>query len=115
MSSPPGGWTSLNITGQAPPPCANFTLTTIGEKRAALYGGDDESYHFDHLFIVELGRHSVVSVEVCVHNYPKLHVVAALLWYLIWVSLSEPHTGELVEFSCVFVPYALILALIHNS
>ena len=62
MSSPPGGWSSLKVTGQAPPPCSDSTLTTVGEKRAALYGGCDGSHTFNHLFIVELGRHSVVSV-----------------------------------------------------
>ena len=30
--SPPGGWSSLEVTGQAPPPCSHFTLTTVGEK-----------------------------------------------------------------------------------
>ena len=68
MSSPPGGWSSLKVTGQAPPPCSRFTLTTIGEKRAAMYGGYDGS-NSNHLFIVELGRHSVVSVvSSCVKN-----------------------------------------------
>ena len=54
------------VTGQAPPPCSHFTLTTVGEKRAAMYGGFDGSNRFNHLFIVELGRHSVVSVIRCV-------------------------------------------------
>ena len=63
MSSPPGGWSPLKITGQAPPPCSYFILTTVGEKRAAMYGGwDGLNSRFNHLFIVELGRHSVVSV-----------------------------------------------------
>ena len=62
MSSPPGEWSSLKVTGQAPLPCSDFTLTTVGEKRAAMYGGWDGSSKFNHLFIVELGRHSVVSV-----------------------------------------------------
>ena len=62
MSSLPGGWSSLKVTGQVPPPCSDFTLTTVGEKRAAMYGGWDGSNWFNHLFIVELGRHSVVSV-----------------------------------------------------
>ena len=62
MSSPPGGWSSLKVTGQAPPPCSDFTLTTVGEKRAAMYGGTDGWGVFNDLFIVELGRHSVVSV-----------------------------------------------------
>ena len=68
MSSPPGEWSSLEVTGQAPPPCSNFTLTTVGEKRAALFGGWDELSKFNHLFIVELGTHSVVSVITCVHK-----------------------------------------------
>ena len=62
MSSPLGGWSSLEVTGQAPPQCSHFTLTTVGEKRAALYGGWDGWDEFNELFIVELGRHSVVSV-----------------------------------------------------
>ena len=62
MSSPPGGWSSLKVTGQAPPSCSLFTLTTVGEKGAAMYGGWDGWEEFNDLFIVELGRHSVVSV-----------------------------------------------------
>ena len=65
MSSPPGGWSSLEVTGQAPPPCSDFTITTVGEKKAAMYGGWDGSERFNHLFICELGGHSVVSSQ---HN-----------------------------------------------
>ena len=40
MSSPPAGeWSSPDITGQPPPPCSHFTLTPVGERRAALFGG----------------------------------------------------------------------------
>ena len=62
MSSPPGGWRSLKVTGQTPPPCSSFTLTELGEKRAAMFGGLDGSSMLNHLFLVELGRHSVVGV-----------------------------------------------------
>ena len=58
----PGGWSSPDIIGQAPPPCSLFTLTAVGEKRAAMYGGWNGPKRFNHLFIVELGRQSVVSV-----------------------------------------------------
>ena len=76
MSSPPGGWSSLNVTGQAPLPCSDFTLTTVGEMRAAMYGGSARSKTFNDLFIVELGRHSVVSVfTTCIQNYQKLHLI----------------------------------------
>ena len=67
MSSPPGGWSSLKVTGEAPPPCSHFTLTTVGEKRAAMYGGYDGSNTINQLFIVELGRHSVVGMTMHCH------------------------------------------------
>ena len=87
MSSPPGEWSSLKVTGQAPPPCSLFTLTTVGEKRAAMYGGWDGSYTFDHLFIVELGTHSVVNVITCIHKI-----------YIIPKTSSHKIMGHLAEF-----------------
>ena len=61
MSSPPAGeWSSPRVTGQPPPPCDDFTLTPVGERRAALFGGIIGSG--DDLLIVELTKHTVVSV-----------------------------------------------------
>ena len=65
MSSPPAGeWSSPNINGQPPPPCDSFTLTPVGERRAALFGGWIGSTYSDDLFIVDLSRDTVVSVIV---------------------------------------------------
>ena len=65
MSSPPAGeWSSPNITGQPPPPCFSFTLTPVGERRAALFGGLSGPGASDDLFIVDLSRDTVVSVIV---------------------------------------------------
>ena len=66
MSSPPAGeWNSPNITGQPPPPLSSFTLTPVGERRAALFGGWRGSGAVsDDLFIVDLSRDTVVSVIV---------------------------------------------------
>ena len=66
MSSPPAGeWSSPNITGQPPPPCSDFTLTPVGERRAALFGGlSGSGAASDDLFIVDLSRDTVVSVIV---------------------------------------------------
>ena len=65
MLSPPGGWSSPNITGQPPPPCSTFTLTPVGERRAALFGGVSGSGGVsDDLFIVNMSRDTVVSVNV---------------------------------------------------
>ena len=59
----PGEWSSPNITGQPPSPCNFFTLTQVGERRAALFGGQSVSNRFlSDLFVVELSRHTVVSV-----------------------------------------------------
>ena len=69
MSSLPDEWSPPNVTGQASPPCSHFTLTKVGEKRAAMYGGYDGSNKLNHLFIVELGRHSVVSVKYWLFPY----------------------------------------------
>ena len=63
MSSPPAGeWSSPNITGQLPPPLADFTLSPVGERKAALFGGYSGSRDSDDLLIVELSRDTVVSV-----------------------------------------------------
>ena len=64
MSSPPAGeWSSPNITGQPPSPLSNFTLTPVGERKAALFGGwSGSGAYSDDLLIVELSRDTVVSV-----------------------------------------------------
>ena len=72
----PDRWSSPTVTGQVFPPCTFFTLTTVGEKRAALYGGWDGSKRFNHLFIVELGRHSVVSNCIVSHSSWSCHCSA---------------------------------------
>ena len=67
--SPPDEWSSPVVTGQAPPPCDEFSLTTVGEKRAAMFGGSIQSddYYSDDLYIIDLKRHSVVSVNtICI-------------------------------------------------
>ena len=57
-------WNSPYISGQPPPPCDSFTLTPVGERRAALFGGSTgQGLSGSDLFIVDLRRHTVVSVE----------------------------------------------------
>ena len=56
-------WSSPVVTGQAPPPCDDFTLTTVEEKRAAVFGSLTPSGNRSvNLYIVDLKRRSVVSV-----------------------------------------------------
>ena len=54
-------WSSVKFTGQAPPPGDDFTLTTSGGKRAAMFGGWT-GIRSDDLYIAELRKNSVVSV-----------------------------------------------------
>ena len=62
--SPAGEWSSPRVTGQPPAPCCKFTLTPVGERRAALFGGffTSGSFYSSNLRIVELTKHTVVSV-----------------------------------------------------
>ena len=57
-------WSSVTIAGQAPPPCSSFTLTKVGEKRAAMFGGWSGSETSNDLLFVELGRYCVVSMPI---------------------------------------------------
>ena len=55
-------WSSVPVTGHAPPPCDDFTLTTVGINKAIMFGGRTKSTSFsDDSFVVDLGKHSVVS------------------------------------------------------
>ena len=64
FSSHSGKWSSPDIIGQPSLPCDSFTFTPVGERRAALFGGDSGLGLPDSdLFIVDLSRHTVVSGE----------------------------------------------------
>ena len=72
FSLPSGKWSSPVINGQPPLPCDSFTLTPVGERRAALFGGRSVGLTISNLFggvsvsdlfIVDLSRHTVVSGE----------------------------------------------------
>ena len=54
----------LTRFGQPPPPCNSFTLTPVGERRAATFSGIRVGgIEVSDLFIVDLSRHIVVSGE----------------------------------------------------
>ena len=68
MLSPPGEWSSPSIIGHPPHPCDSFTLTLVGERRAALFGGMSGSGSYsDDLLIVDLSSDTVVSVTRLSH------------------------------------------------
>ena len=70
MSTSPDRWSSVAVKGQAPPPIYDFTLTTVGANKAAMFGGLTESTtRSDDLFIVELGKHTVVSAMYTMNDH----------------------------------------------
>ena len=40
VQSPAGVWFSPRVSGTRPPPCSTFTLTSIDNHRAVLFGGN---------------------------------------------------------------------------
>ena len=88
---------------------------------AAMYGGHDGSKTFNHLFIVELGRHSVVSVITCwchclvivggvvYTDFSNAYVVQQFLWcyfmyldvWVMWLSTSTLYLQLLSDYSCL--------------
>ena len=54
------------MIGQPPPPCSSFTLTSVDENRAALFGGRSygSGVASNDLLMVELISNTVVSTYV---------------------------------------------------
>ena len=51
-----GVWNSPTSTGERPPPCAHFTLTSIDDRRAVLFGGfnGDQGDMMNDVYIIDL-------------------------------------------------------------
>ena len=50
-----GMWSCSPTTGERPPPCSNFTFTTIDDRRAVLFGGyNGEQGSMNDVYIIDL-------------------------------------------------------------
>ena len=50
-----GVWSSPATTGERPPPCAYFSLTSIDHKRAVFFGGSNgEQGQMNDVYIIDL-------------------------------------------------------------
>lgn len=50
-----GAWTSPATTGERPPPCSGFSLTSIGQWKAIMFGGYNKDQGFmNDVFIIDL-------------------------------------------------------------
>ena len=53
---------SLTVTGDRPPPIHNFTLTSINNSSAILFGGDTANGRSNNVYILNFTDTSMVSV-----------------------------------------------------
>ena len=57
-----GKWSSPNVTGDRPPPISTFTLSSITNDSAILFGGLTPNRDSNNTYIVNFSHTSVVSV-----------------------------------------------------
>ena len=57
-----GKWISPTVTGDRPPPIHSFTLTSINNSSAILFGGDTANGLSNNVYILNFTDTSVVSV-----------------------------------------------------
>lgn len=62
-------WGIPVVQGDYPPPCSGFTLTSLSDSQAIMFGG----YHsakgkVNTVYIAELTKDIVVSVIIIIHN-----------------------------------------------
>ena len=57
-----GQWISPTVTGDRPPPIYDFTLTSINNSSAILFGGDSANGRSNNVYVLNFTDTSVVSV-----------------------------------------------------
>lgn len=57
-----GHWLVPDITGESPPPCSSFTMTSMYNNRALIFGGDTPDGRDNTLYIAQCTKHAVVSI-----------------------------------------------------
>ena len=109
----PGEWSSPNITGQPPPSCSHFTLTQVDERRAALLFVS--SVFFSDLFVVELSRHTVVSVVRKQYCIKVFMLNFAACWLIFIIEASKMHDDGHSNYYCTQNFSGLILLHVINE
>ena len=61
-----GEWITPTVTGNRPPPIDNFTLTSVTNNTAVLFGGDTTNGDSDNIYIINFTKTSVVSVLISI-------------------------------------------------
>ena len=61
-----GEWITPTVTGDRPPPIDEFTLTSVTNNTAVLFGGDTNNGRSNNVYIIKFTKTSVVSVLVII-------------------------------------------------
>ena len=61
-----GEWITPTVTGDRPPPIDEFTLTSVTNNTAVLFGGDTTNGDSDNIYIINFTKTSVVSVLISI-------------------------------------------------
>ena len=59
-----GEWITPTVTGDRPPPISHFTLTSVTNNTAVLFGGDTTHGWRNNVYIINFIKTSVVSVLI---------------------------------------------------
>ena len=61
-----GEWITPTVTGDRPPPIDQFTLTSVTNNTAVLFGGDTTNGASNNVYIINFTKTSVVSVLISI-------------------------------------------------
>ena len=61
-----GEWITPTVNGDRPPPISHFTLTSVTNNTAVLFGGDTTNGGSNNIFIINFTKTSVVSVLISI-------------------------------------------------
>ena len=61
-----GEWITPTVTGDRPPPIYDFTLTSVTNNTAVLFGGDTTNGLSNNVYIINFTKTSVVSVLISI-------------------------------------------------
>ena len=61
-----GEWITPTVTGDRPPPIYDFTLTSVTNNTAVLFGGYTTNDWSNNVYIIDFNKTSVVSVLISI-------------------------------------------------
>ena len=76
-----GKWSSPKVTGDRPPPINSFTLTSITNDSAILFGGFTPNGSSNNTYIVNFSHTSVVSVFLVMYCYTLISLFMCIIFY----------------------------------